>query len=40
MKRHNKGLSVRRIEVELKDTEFRVSKSVISEIVKVNKIDK
>lgn len=36
----NKGLSVRKIEAELKETEFKVSKSVIAEIVKENKIDK
>ncbi|WP_278034969.1 AAA family ATPase [Flavobacterium nitratireducens] len=33
----NKGLSVRQIEAKLKDTEFRVSKSVISEIINKNK---
>ena len=32
----NKGLSVRQIEAELKDTEFKVSKSVASEIIKEN----
>lgn len=32
----NKGLSVRQIEAELKDTEFKVSKSVVGEIIKEN----
>ena len=32
----NKGLSVRQIETELKDTEFKVSKSVAGEIIKEN----
>ena len=32
----NKGLTVRQIEAELKDTEFKVSKSVAGEIIKEN----
>ena len=32
----NKGLSVRQIEAELKDTEFKVSKSVVGEKIKEN----
>lgn len=34
----NKGLSVRQIEAELKDTEFKVSKSVVGEIINKNSI--
>jgi RecA-family ATPase len=36
----NKGLTVRQIEAELKETAFKVSKSVVAEIIKGNKIDK
>jgi archaellum biogenesis ATPase FlaH len=36
MKLHNQGLSTRKIEEELKHTEFKVSKSVIAEIIKKN----
>ena len=34
---NSKGLSVRQIEAELKNTEFKVSKSVIAEIVNKNR---
>ncbi len=34
---NTKGLSVRQIEAELKNTEFKVSKSVIAEIVNKNR---
>lgn len=36
----NKGLSVRKIEAELKNTEFKVSKSVIAELINKKSINK